>query len=378
MRTISAPFGPHSDAQWRFLTETWVRRDEDGSWRPHYDTRIAEVYRATMPEKDLEIWHIYDAVRCPTLLVRGEHSDVVSRQTAAEMARRGPKAKVVRDPRRRPCADPIATRSDRAGPRFPTRRRDVLKKTLLLLVVAATPAFAQQSTLDAVRSKGYVQCGVNGRAVAGFSAPDSQGRLEGNRRRPVPRGRGGGVRRLDQGALHAAHRAAALHRAAVGRGRHPVAQHHLDHHARHQPRAQLRRRQLLRRPGLHGAPQAQREERQAAERRHRVRAAGHHHRAQPVRLLPRQQDELQAGGDRDAAGGSQRLFRGALRRLHHRPLGPDLDARLARAQARGPHHPAGDHLQGAARAGGAPRRRPLVRRGEVDACSRCWKPRRWA
>jgi pimeloyl-ACP methyl ester carboxylesterase len=98
IRTISAPFGPHSDAQWRFLTETWVRRSEDGSWRPHYDTRIAEAYRATMPEKDLEIWPIYDAVRCPTLLIRGEQSDVVSRQTAAEMARRGPKAKVVELP----------------------------------------------------------------------------------------------------------------------------------------------------------------------------------------------------------------------------------------------------------------------------------------
>ena len=95
VRAISAPFGPHSDAQWRFLTENWVRRDEDGRLRPHYDTRIAEAYRATMPEKDLELWHLYDAVRCPTLLVRGEQSDLVSPQTAAEMARRGPKAKVV-------------------------------------------------------------------------------------------------------------------------------------------------------------------------------------------------------------------------------------------------------------------------------------------
>lgn len=94
VRTIAAPFGPHSDAQWRFLAETWVRRQEDGSWRPHYDTRIAEAYRATMPEKDLELWPLYDAVRCPTLLVRGEHSDVVSHQAAAEMTRRGPKAKV--------------------------------------------------------------------------------------------------------------------------------------------------------------------------------------------------------------------------------------------------------------------------------------------
>ena len=94
VRGISAPFGPHSDAQWRFLAETWVRRQEDGSLRPHYDTRIAEAYRATMPEKDLELWHLYDAVRCPTLLVRGEHSDIVSRHTAAEMARRGPRAKL--------------------------------------------------------------------------------------------------------------------------------------------------------------------------------------------------------------------------------------------------------------------------------------------
>jgi pimeloyl-ACP methyl ester carboxylesterase len=94
VRAIAAPFGPHSDAQWRFLTETWVRRQEDGSWRPHYDTRIAEAYRATMPEKDLELWPLYDAVRCPTLLVRGEHSDVVSPPVAAEMTRRGPKAKV--------------------------------------------------------------------------------------------------------------------------------------------------------------------------------------------------------------------------------------------------------------------------------------------
>ena len=94
VRSIAAPFGPHTDAQWRFLAETWVRRQEDGSWRPHYDTRIAEAYRASMPEKDLELWPLYDAVRCPTLLVRGEHSDLVSREVAAEMTQRGPKAKV--------------------------------------------------------------------------------------------------------------------------------------------------------------------------------------------------------------------------------------------------------------------------------------------
>jgi len=95
IRAISAPFGPHSDAQWRFLTESWVRKGEDGGWRPHYDPRIAEGFRSAIPERDMGLWHLYDAVRCPTLVLRGEHSDVLSRDTAAEMARRGPKARVV-------------------------------------------------------------------------------------------------------------------------------------------------------------------------------------------------------------------------------------------------------------------------------------------
>ena len=49
-----------------------------------------------------------------------------------------------------------------------------MKKAILILAVMATPAFAQQSTLDSVRSKGFVQCGVN-TGLAGFSQPDSKG-----------------------------------------------------------------------------------------------------------------------------------------------------------------------------------------------------------
>jgi pimeloyl-ACP methyl ester carboxylesterase len=92
MRTISAPFGPHSDAQWRFLTETWLRRNDDGTWRAHYDPRIAAPFSA---DKDLELWSLYDAIRCPTLVLRGEHSDLLTRDTAGEMTRRGPRASVV-------------------------------------------------------------------------------------------------------------------------------------------------------------------------------------------------------------------------------------------------------------------------------------------
>ena len=95
IRRISAPFGPHSEAQWRVLTETWLRRNADGSWRAHYDPRIAEPYRASLPDKDLQLWALYDAVRCPTLVLRGEHSDLLSRDTAQAMTGRGPKARLV-------------------------------------------------------------------------------------------------------------------------------------------------------------------------------------------------------------------------------------------------------------------------------------------
>jgi pimeloyl-ACP methyl ester carboxylesterase len=95
MRDISAPFGPHGDAQWRFLTETWLRPNDDGTWRAHYDPRIAEAFRATLPQKDLELWPVYDAIRCPTLVLRGEHSDLLTRETAGAMRLRGPKATVV-------------------------------------------------------------------------------------------------------------------------------------------------------------------------------------------------------------------------------------------------------------------------------------------
>ena len=95
VRTVHAPFGPHSDAQWRFLTEGVVRRNADGSYRLHYDPKIGEPFRQNMPAGDLESWPLWDAIRCPALVLRGAQSDLLARATADAMAQRGPKAKVV-------------------------------------------------------------------------------------------------------------------------------------------------------------------------------------------------------------------------------------------------------------------------------------------
>lgn len=98
VRITSASFGPHSEAQWRFLTEHVVRQEKDGQWRMHYDPAIAVPFMTGLDGKDVELWGLYDAIRCPTLVVRGAQSDLLTAETAATMGQRGPKARCVHFP----------------------------------------------------------------------------------------------------------------------------------------------------------------------------------------------------------------------------------------------------------------------------------------
>ena len=93
VRTISAPFGPLTDAQWAHTVRTNVREDPDGRWRIRYDPGIAVPFRSTAAPPNL--WPLWDGIRCPTLVLRGAESDLLSAATANEMARRGPKPAIV-------------------------------------------------------------------------------------------------------------------------------------------------------------------------------------------------------------------------------------------------------------------------------------------
>ena len=99
VRRVCAPFGPHSDAQWRALTEAVVKpldphRPESG-WRMHYDPAIALPFAADVTGKDMALWNFYDAIKAQTLLLRGAESDLLRQDTALEMTQRGPKARLV-------------------------------------------------------------------------------------------------------------------------------------------------------------------------------------------------------------------------------------------------------------------------------------------
>jgi len=101
VRSIAAGFGLRTLPEWREITESVVRMD-GAEWIFRYDPGIAVSLKATSAETnalaEAKLWQLYDAVRAPVLVVRGAESDLLSRSTAAEMTRRGPRAELVEIP----------------------------------------------------------------------------------------------------------------------------------------------------------------------------------------------------------------------------------------------------------------------------------------
>ncbi|MFX1682570.1 alpha/beta hydrolase [Mitsuaria sp. CC2] len=96
-RQIYQPYGWMSDAQWRRLTESSVRRLPDGRVTPHYDP--AMVRQFFVHPDDYERWTEWDSLSLPVLCLRGETSDLLLPETADAMRVRGPRAEVVTIPR---------------------------------------------------------------------------------------------------------------------------------------------------------------------------------------------------------------------------------------------------------------------------------------
>ncbi|MEO7008759.1 MAG: alpha/beta hydrolase, partial [Caldimonas sp.] len=97
LRSISKGFGPHSRDEWLALTRPMLVARGD-KFVPHYDPAIGVPFRAITPEMaavgEAALWHAYDAIACPTLLLRGADSDLLTRATAQAMAERGPHARL--------------------------------------------------------------------------------------------------------------------------------------------------------------------------------------------------------------------------------------------------------------------------------------------
>jgi pimeloyl-ACP methyl ester carboxylesterase len=88
-------FGVQSKTLWWDLCRPLLKQ-EHGLWRLRHDPHIADIFLQTTPEQiqhdQILLWNLYDAIACPTLLLRGAQSDLLSPATAVAMTQRGPKA----------------------------------------------------------------------------------------------------------------------------------------------------------------------------------------------------------------------------------------------------------------------------------------------
>lgn len=107
LREVMVPFGPLDDRQWRQVARHSARRTADGSYVLAYDPGIVSAIRRSNHAdiefggdflQGVDLWPVWDAIKCPTLVLRGATSDLLLDTTAKQMAERGPRARVVEVP----------------------------------------------------------------------------------------------------------------------------------------------------------------------------------------------------------------------------------------------------------------------------------------
>ncbi|MDR5830975.1 alpha/beta hydrolase [Caballeronia sp. LP006] len=89
---LAASFGNLTDEEWASIN-TPLLHEKDGAWRFRYDPDIAKPFKASTPEQNAAgeayLWHALASFKTPVLVVRGEHSDLLSRETVKRMVSKG-------------------------------------------------------------------------------------------------------------------------------------------------------------------------------------------------------------------------------------------------------------------------------------------------
>ncbi len=102
LRELNAVVFPDFTAEdWLKMAHATYARGEDGLLRPDYDSRIAVRLAAPAPDAAPDLWPLFGGLRTvPTLVVRGERSDILSRSVLARMAELKPDLEAVEVPGR--------------------------------------------------------------------------------------------------------------------------------------------------------------------------------------------------------------------------------------------------------------------------------------
>ena len=85
LRHTHREWGELTEEQWKHFAVHGARALPDGGYRLHYDPQIARVAQPLPFSPGLFFWDAWYRVRCPVLLLRGEHSRVLPESVAHTM-----------------------------------------------------------------------------------------------------------------------------------------------------------------------------------------------------------------------------------------------------------------------------------------------------
>lgn len=88
-------FGALAPEHWDHLVQHQFRLDHKGTYHQHYDANILNWYE--LPPDDVDLWEIYHSITCPILVLRGQDSPVLIRDTAQQLEQT-PRAQVIEFP----------------------------------------------------------------------------------------------------------------------------------------------------------------------------------------------------------------------------------------------------------------------------------------
>ncbi len=90
LRQVYLPFGENTDAFWQRMAMTSARRTSAGKITLHYDVRLVEPFKNY--DGEVTLWPLWAQIICPTLVIRGELSDLLSAGQVEQMLARKPEA----------------------------------------------------------------------------------------------------------------------------------------------------------------------------------------------------------------------------------------------------------------------------------------------
>ena len=98
LRHTHREWGDLTEEQWRHFAVHGARSTADGGYRLHFDPQVTRVAQPLPLSPGVFFWDAWYRVRCPVLLLRGEHSKVFPEYVAATMLQVKPQAELVEIP----------------------------------------------------------------------------------------------------------------------------------------------------------------------------------------------------------------------------------------------------------------------------------------